>query len=145
ISLSYQQATGFPRSELPISPDNNPLQLAKIRLREAQLLLSKGEFETLITSMRQALVSETLPPKLRQELTAMLRKGLVAQIQKHAPNSEDLLSQLHSLASTPDQIREYQRVQADHLAHVGNFPDALKAYLDILREFPPDERIVDET
>jgi outer membrane protein assembly factor BamB/tetratricopeptide (TPR) repeat protein len=146
VSLSYQSAAVFPahksRSPLPSSAES----LARGRLRESQLALANGQYMRAIDILREIPQSQFNQSKqVQQEAAALEWNGLVHLAREDAPHAEQALTQLKSLAVSQPQIREYQRLLADHLQSEEKWREAFLIYLDLLQSTPPDETVAEGT
>jgi len=145
ISTNYQSIVALPADPENMPTDPDPNLLVRSRLGESKLLLAEKQFEKLESTLADLLKTPSLSSELRLEILDTQRRLLQQQLQTLPTDADALLSRLEQLSQTPRELRDFQRIRADHWLEAGHHQQALTAFLEILQEFPATERIEEGT
>jgi len=145
ICLTYQSAVVLRANQDSPAGEASPERLAQTKLRESKLLLANEQFSEMEAILEEVLKSDSLSPELRLEVREAQRAGLIQQLASRPESASQILARLEEFSQTPQQVRDFQRIQADYLCASGDARGALTAYLDILEQFPSDEWMTEDS
>jgi outer membrane protein assembly factor BamB/tetratricopeptide (TPR) repeat protein len=146
VSLSYRSAAVFPAHVSASRAPESAESLARNRLHESQLALANDQFARAIELLQQIPQAQlTQSAQLRQQAAGLEWKAYVQLARSNTADGQQAIDRLKVMAVSPPQIREYQRLLADHLQAKHDWVQALSVYLDLLETATTEETVVEQS